>query len=81
MKLAYHALTGDKVAIKIMDKKTLGVCNIFNTFTFMCRNITDTSAFTSQVMCVRLYLQDIDLIHGVFASFYCRMICLVLEPK
>ena len=24
MKLAYHALTGDKVAIKIMDKKTLG---------------------------------------------------------
>ena len=29
VKLAYHALTGDKVAIKIMDKKTLGVCNIF----------------------------------------------------
>lgn len=24
VKLAYHALTGDKVAIKIMDKKTLG---------------------------------------------------------
>ena len=28
VKLAYHALTGDKVAIKIMDKKTLGVCRI-----------------------------------------------------
>ena len=26
VKLAYHALTGDKVAIKIMDKKSLGVC-------------------------------------------------------
>ena len=25
MKLAYHALTGEKVAIKIMDKKALGV--------------------------------------------------------
>ena len=25
MKLAYHALTGEKVAIKIMDKKSLGV--------------------------------------------------------
>lgn len=25
MKLGYHALTGDKVAIKIMEKKTLGV--------------------------------------------------------
>ena len=24
MKLGYHILTGDKVAIKIMDKKTLG---------------------------------------------------------
>ena len=26
VKLAYHALTGDKVAVKIMDKKSLGVC-------------------------------------------------------
>ena len=25
MKLAYHILTGDRVAIKIMDKHTLGV--------------------------------------------------------
>ena len=25
VKLGYHALTGDKVAIKIMDKKNLGV--------------------------------------------------------
>ena len=25
VKLAYHALTGEKVAIKIMDKKALGV--------------------------------------------------------
>lgn len=25
VKLAYHVLTGDKVAIKIMDKKLLGV--------------------------------------------------------
>lgn len=29
VKLAYHALTGEKVAIKIMDKRALGVrtCN------------------------------------------------------
>ena len=29
MKLAYHSLTGEKVAIKIMDKRSLGVsmCN------------------------------------------------------
>ena len=26
VKLAYHALTGEKVAIKIMDKRALGVC-------------------------------------------------------
>jgi len=25
VKLAYHALTGEKVAIKIMDKRALGV--------------------------------------------------------
>lgn len=25
VKLAYHALTGEKVAVKIMDKRTLGV--------------------------------------------------------
>ena len=25
MKLAYHSLTGEKVAIKIMDKRSLGV--------------------------------------------------------
>ena len=33
VKLAYHALTGDKVAIKIMDKKTLGVSKTCDTFT------------------------------------------------
>lgn len=27
VKLAYHDLTGDKVAVKIMDKKLLGVRN------------------------------------------------------
>jgi len=26
VKLAYHSLTGEKCAIKIMDKKSLGVC-------------------------------------------------------
>lgn len=28
VKLAYHALTGEKVAIKIMDKRSLGVSDI-----------------------------------------------------
>lgn len=31
VKLATHTLTGEKVAIKIMDKKALGV-NIYNSF-------------------------------------------------
>ena len=29
MKLAYHSLTGEKVAIKIMDKRSLGVSLVF----------------------------------------------------
>ena len=29
VKLAYHALTGEKVAIKIMDKRALGVSCFF----------------------------------------------------
>ena len=32
VKLAYHALTGDKVAIKIMDKQSLGVRNLFENY-------------------------------------------------
>ena len=31
VKLAYHSLTGEKVAIKIMDKKSLGVSISFCT--------------------------------------------------
>lgn len=37
VKLAYHALTGEKVAIKIMDKRSLGVSVI--TKYGNCRNI------------------------------------------
>lgn len=37
MKLAYHALTGEKVAIKIMDKRSLGVSVV--TKYRNCRNI------------------------------------------
>lgn len=37
MKLAYHALTGEKVAIKIMDKRSLGVSVV--TKYGNCRNI------------------------------------------
>lgn len=37
MKLAYHALTGEKVAIKIMDKRSLGVSIV--TKYGNCRNI------------------------------------------
>lgn len=29
VKLATHALTGDQVAIKIIDKKAVGVCYLF----------------------------------------------------
>ena len=36
VKLAYHALTGDKVAIKIMDKKSLGVSNDIALYTNSC---------------------------------------------
>ena len=52
MKLAYHALTGDKVAIKIMDKRTLGVsftiCSTgyryeFNTFIHHYQNFLSYS--------------------------------------
>ena len=37
MKLAYHALTGDKVAVKIMDKKSLGVSDqVIYIYIYIC---------------------------------------------
>jgi serine/threonine protein kinase len=36
VKLAYHALTGEKVAIKIMDKRALGVRTLYHITFVQC---------------------------------------------
>ena len=38
VKLGVHNLTGEKVAIKIMDKKQLGVSQISNIYMTFCIN-------------------------------------------
>lgn len=39
VKLAYHSLTGEKCAIKIMDKKSLGVGKLYR-FYIICHTAT-----------------------------------------
>lgn len=62
MKLAYHALTGEKVAIKIMDKRSLGVSVV--TKYGNCRNI--------MIHKMKLILIKMNVLQEMILRFYMR---------